>query len=99
MITRLKDAEIDGLDLDGLVAASAVSTALVKEYTMLGIDTPSWLPEVIKKIRERITTVQKKVRDDRIAELKRQRQKLQSTQEKREAVERELKELGVGEGD
>jgi hypothetical protein len=93
MINELKNANINRPDTEELVALLSFAWALSKTYAELKIETPDWLDSRTKEITREINMRELANKDKRIKEVEARLTSLESTEEKKTRLKRELEEL------
>ena len=93
MINELKNANINRPDTEELVALLSFAWSLSKTYAELKIETPDWLDSRTKEITREINMRELANKDKRIKEVEARLTSLESTEEKKARLKRELEEL------
>lgn len=93
MIATLKQLNTDRSSLDELVALSVGAKQLRSEYEANMLPVPAWLSGALKAISTEISMKRRDSLEKRRAEILAQQAGLESAQEKRERLARELEEL------
>jgi hypothetical protein len=93
MLEKLKNFDVDRLDLDELVMLSAFARILVAEFEVLKAQTPEWLEIQTKVLRRAILARQADMLEKRLREAKLRRDALKTPDEKRAALDNEIAEL------
>lgn len=90
MLERLKNVNLDGMDIDEAVALSAFARGLKAEYDTLSLETPEWLDTRIRELRREIKRRSQDAIARRLAEAKARREALKPATEKREELDKEI---------
>lgn len=102
MLERLKNLNIDGMDIDEAVALSAFARGMKAEYDTLALETPEWLDTRIREVRREIKSRTQDLLERRLREAKARREALKPATERRQEVDDEIARLeklvGVGGG-
>jgi hypothetical protein len=93
MLERLKNLDLERMDVDEMVAMSAFAKSLASEYSALALDQPEWLDTKSTELKREIGTRLADLRDKRIRELKARLNTLKSTEEKKSDLTAELARL------
>ena len=93
MINELKNANVNRPDTEELVALLSFAWSLSKTYSELKIETPDWLDSRTKEITREINMRELANKDKRIKEVEARLTSLESTEEKKARLKRELDEL------
>lgn len=95
MIERLKNLDIERLDVDEMIAMSAFAKQLSAEYEALALDKPDWLGVKSTELKREINARLGDLRDKRIREIKARLNTLKSAEEKRADLQKELERLSA----
>lgn len=93
MLERLKNLDVERLDVDDLVALSAFGRQLTEEYKTLQIAAPEWLETRTAELKREIGTRTADIRAKRIREIKSRLAALKTTEEKKTDLAAELAAL------
>lgn len=94
MLEQLKRLSVDSqTDLETLIAAEVLAVGVKERFEDLSLDVPRWLREKVSDIRRAITAKVDEVRALEVRDLERELETLKTTQEKRAAIQKRLKEL------
>ena len=93
MINELKNANLDRPDMEELIALYAFAGSVTRTYVELKIETPDWLDSKMKDIRREITMRELANKEKRIKEVEARLTTLESVEEKRARLKRELEDL------
>ena len=94
MLNEFKNFNVEGGDLDELVALSAFGKQLRGEFESQKVAVPEYVSDNLNALAREIDSRVADRRAQRVRELKQQRASLATAQEKREAIEKELAALG-----
>lgn len=94
MLEDFKKFNAEGAGLDELVELAAFGRQFRAEHETLNVPVPEYVDDNLRAIRKEIGSRLDDRRATRIRELKAQRENLKTAQERREAIDRELAELG-----
>ena len=94
MLQDFKSFNVDAADLDELVALSAFGKQLRGEFEAQKVAVPEYVSDNLNSIAREIDSRMADRRATRVRELKAQRDSLKTAQERRDAIDRELAELG-----
>ena len=94
MLDQFRSFNSEGSDLDELVAMSAFGKQLRAEYETQGISIPEFVDDNLRAIKREIESQTADRRAARVRELKAQRDGLKTAAERREAIDKELADLG-----
>lgn len=94
MLEQFKNFNVEGADVDELVALSAFGKQLRGEFEAQKVAVPEYVSDTLNSIAREIDARMADRRATRIRELKAQRAGLATAQEKRDAIEKELAALG-----
>jgi hypothetical protein len=93
MLDQFKNFNTDGSGLDELLALSAFGRAMRSECEAQKVSEPEYVAEQLNTLRREIATRMSDRREARKREIKAQLESLQTREEKRLALEKELAEL------
>jgi hypothetical protein len=94
MLEQFKNFNVEGGDLDELVALSAFGKQLRGEFEVQKVAVPEYVSDNLNALAREIDSRLADRRAQRIRELKSQRTSLATAQEKRDAIDKELEALG-----
>ena len=94
LLQDFKSFNVDAADLDELVALSAFGKQLRGEFEAQKVAVPEYVSDNLNSIAREIDSRMADRRATRVRELKAQRDSLKTAQERRDAIDRELAELG-----
>lgn len=96
MLQQLKKWNKDGInDLDETIALSAFAKGLQAEYVTRNIPVPEWLTTVLTTLGHEITSKTRDQLEKRKRELLAQKAGLESAEDKRARIAKELAEIGA----
>ena len=93
MLDRLRNLDVERLDVDEMVALSLFARDLAEEYKTLGLDAPEWLDVRSTEVRREISTRRADLRDKRIRELRASLSALKTKEERKVELHAELERL------
>jgi hypothetical protein len=93
MLSELKRVNLDGAELEQLMALSSFARNLKAEYAHRNVPTPSWLDDKDRELTREITRRNSDELQRRLNEIKAQQAALMTPAEKREKLAREQAEL------
>lgn len=94
MLDQFKSFNVDGADIDQLVALSAFGKQLRGEFETQKIPVPEYVSDNLNSISREIDARMADRKATRIRELKAQRASLATAQERRASIDKELEDLG-----
>jgi len=93
MLERLKNLDLERLDVDEMVAMLAFAKSLAAEYQAQQAPAPEWVDTRAKELKREINTRLADMKEKRKKEIKAKLQSLKSAQERREELTKELEQL------
>lgn len=93
MIAKLKNLDLERMDLDDAVELLTLANSLRITYDAEQVEVPEWLDTSVRELKREIRTRQQDSRERRLKELKARREALATTEEKRSKIDREIEEL------
>lgn len=93
MIQKLKNLDLERMDLDDAIELLTVANSVHATYDTEQVDVPEWLDTSIRELKREIRARQQDSRERRLKELKARREALATTEEKRAKIDREIAEL------
>lgn len=93
MLEKLKNLDVERIDLDEAVELSAIGRVVKDEYEKNGAEAPTWIDDRLREVRREIRARQADMIDKRLREAKARRASLKTTEEKRADLDREIAEL------
>ena len=93
MLERLKNLNLEGLDIDEAIALSGFARGMKAEYDALSLETPEWLDTRIREVRREIKSRTADMFEKRLREAKARYETLKPTAERRDEVKAEIEKL------
>lgn len=93
MLERLKNFDLDRMDVDELVFLSALARTLKQEYEAVGAETPEWVDTRARELRREIRARHADLIEKRLREAKMRLEALKPASERRKDVEAEIARL------
>jgi hypothetical protein len=93
IIEALKQFNVDRLDLEGLIEASALGRVLQDEVAKLGMEEPEWLTHCTKEVRREIKLRTQDQMEKLLKEKISRLEALKPPEQRREDLTKEIEEL------
>jgi len=93
MIAKLKNLDMERMDLDDAVELLTVANSMRVTYDAEQVEVPEWLDTSVRELKREIRSRQQDSRERRLKELKARREALATPDEKRAKIEKEIAEL------
>lgn len=93
MLERLKNFDIDRMDIDEVVYLSALARIMKQEYETVGAECPEWVDSRARSLRREIHARQADLTEKRLREAKSRLEAIKPASEKRKDIEQEIQKL------
>lgn len=93
MLQKLKNLDMERMDLDEAIELLSVANAMRVTYDAEQVEVPEWVDTSIRELKREIRSRQQDSRERRLKELKARREALATVDEKRAKIDREIADL------